>query len=513
AGGLWTWISPAMHNGEAFRKSIPALKQCQKGGIKEVFATLWGEDGAEAENKAQYLASPAIAINRYEEDGSTNSSKLKVGGQVTLLGEVFAESWLRTLGADEPNVGLPGTNVLYKTFQTVGIYGNLYAFSEYFWELGLHSDKEYKDEWYSTYEMEGETGYQNPDFIDKYKTNSKIGSSYILDYLNNKEVVSDGIVSGFDLGKGWIEVPNININSALDTGLFDYMNGLKNIVVPKKGVSEDIQSANGVAPIGIDDFANRINGNGGSGLNISYFNSFFLQDGKIYLNHVAENEADTYYNYDKTLISNVNTKLGGTETNKKVIIPSGGYNFTSIRGQLNSQMFDPMKLTLSRRLNLEDVVTYKTLDENGFSDYKSKKGLDRCFNWDVLKGVDIKPDPTDKEYIYISNGDIHITQSDNLDGKDVLIISRGNVIIDSPTNINIKGNILARGNIITKGGAIEITPDKAAATRLINNCSDPRLAEFFKVSSSGKPSSTVIETITKQNKTNISVVSRKELLN
>ncbi|MEG2973611.1 MAG: hypothetical protein RR898_09090 [Clostridium sp.] len=482
------------------------------------------EDGAETNSKAQYLASPSIAINKYEEDGSTNSSKLKVGGQVTLFGEVFAESWVRTVAADEKSEAPPGTKVLYKTFQTVGIYGNLYAFSEYFWELGLQSKKEYKDEWYSTYELIGDPELQKPDFIDKYKADSKIGSSYILDYLNNKEVTADGVIGGFDLGKGWLEVPNININSPIDKDLLNYMDILGADVKAKKDILEDIKSNDGVSPIGVEDFASRINGNGGSGLNISYFNSFFIQDGKIYLNYLNDHD-DPFYDYNMELINNVNAKLGGTESDKRVILPAieyrdeftgkkvEGYETVSLLGQLNNRIFDPIKVTLSRRLNLEDVVTYKTLDENGFSDYKSKKGLDRCFNWDVLKGVDIKSDPTDKEYIYISNGDIHITQSDNLDGKDVLIISRGNVIIDSPTNINIKGNILARGNIITKGGAIEITPDKAAATRLINNCSDPRLAEFFKVSSSGKPSSTVIETITKQNKTNISVVSRKELLN
>lgn len=47
AGGLWTWTSPAIHYGKAFRTGIPALLQCRKHGVREVLATMWFDDGGE----------------------------------------------------------------------------------------------------------------------------------------------------------------------------------------------------------------------------------------------------------------------------------------------------------------------------------------------------------------------------------------------------------------------------------------------------------------------------------
>lgn len=55
AGGLWTWVSPAMHYGQAFQNSIPALKQCRNKGVREVFVTMWGDDGAESSLMASLL--------------------------------------------------------------------------------------------------------------------------------------------------------------------------------------------------------------------------------------------------------------------------------------------------------------------------------------------------------------------------------------------------------------------------------------------------------------------------
>ncbi len=46
-GGVWTWNGVAVNYDKTFRTSVPALKACGEGKIDEIYATLWGDDGAE----------------------------------------------------------------------------------------------------------------------------------------------------------------------------------------------------------------------------------------------------------------------------------------------------------------------------------------------------------------------------------------------------------------------------------------------------------------------------------
>jgi hexosaminidase len=47
AGGVWTWNGIAPNYGKTFATTNAALEACKKEGIEEVFATMWGDDGAE----------------------------------------------------------------------------------------------------------------------------------------------------------------------------------------------------------------------------------------------------------------------------------------------------------------------------------------------------------------------------------------------------------------------------------------------------------------------------------
>jgi len=47
AGGIWTWTGPSADYKKTLETTIPALTQCRKQGIKQVFATTWGDDGGE----------------------------------------------------------------------------------------------------------------------------------------------------------------------------------------------------------------------------------------------------------------------------------------------------------------------------------------------------------------------------------------------------------------------------------------------------------------------------------
>lgn len=48
AGGLWTWVGPAPATDKMLRVALPALQKCAEHSIPAVFATAWGDDGAEA---------------------------------------------------------------------------------------------------------------------------------------------------------------------------------------------------------------------------------------------------------------------------------------------------------------------------------------------------------------------------------------------------------------------------------------------------------------------------------
>ncbi|MGI2293591.1 hypothetical protein [Paenibacillus sp. GXUN7292] len=47
AGGVWTWLGMCTHYSRTFRCSEAALATCKEEGIREVFITSWGDNGAE----------------------------------------------------------------------------------------------------------------------------------------------------------------------------------------------------------------------------------------------------------------------------------------------------------------------------------------------------------------------------------------------------------------------------------------------------------------------------------
>ncbi|MFQ3544030.1 beta-N-acetylhexosaminidase [Halobacillus rhizosphaerae] len=65
AGGLWTWNGNSVHYQKAFRTTHPALMACKKAGVKEVIATLWGDDGAETDPFTSLLGLQLYAEHGY----------------------------------------------------------------------------------------------------------------------------------------------------------------------------------------------------------------------------------------------------------------------------------------------------------------------------------------------------------------------------------------------------------------------------------------------------------------
>lgn len=47
AGGIWIWGNVVANYGRTMRSTRKAMKACEKYGVKDIFATIWGDDGAE----------------------------------------------------------------------------------------------------------------------------------------------------------------------------------------------------------------------------------------------------------------------------------------------------------------------------------------------------------------------------------------------------------------------------------------------------------------------------------
>lgn len=62
AGGIWNWNGISPNYGKAFRCTEVSLKECQRQGIQDVFATGWMDNGAETPLEAIYPGAAAFAF-------------------------------------------------------------------------------------------------------------------------------------------------------------------------------------------------------------------------------------------------------------------------------------------------------------------------------------------------------------------------------------------------------------------------------------------------------------------
>lgn len=68
AGGIWTWSGMAPQYNQTFRTTIPALSVCRAENIKNVFATVWGDDGGEVSSYTMLLGMQLYAEYNYNKD-------------------------------------------------------------------------------------------------------------------------------------------------------------------------------------------------------------------------------------------------------------------------------------------------------------------------------------------------------------------------------------------------------------------------------------------------------------
>ncbi len=68
AGGIWNWLGFAPNWFYSFHSAIPQLRACKANGIKDVFATTWGDEGAECPIDVTLLGMQLWAELGYAED-------------------------------------------------------------------------------------------------------------------------------------------------------------------------------------------------------------------------------------------------------------------------------------------------------------------------------------------------------------------------------------------------------------------------------------------------------------
>lgn len=74
AGGSWSWYGMIPYNRFTIESMIPALDACRKHRIKNVFMTLWGDDGAECSHFSQL---PSLFYLAEYAKGNTDEKKIK----------------------------------------------------------------------------------------------------------------------------------------------------------------------------------------------------------------------------------------------------------------------------------------------------------------------------------------------------------------------------------------------------------------------------------------------------
>ncbi len=74
AGGAWSWFGMIPYNRFSIESMVPALNACKKHGIRNVFMTMWGDDGAECSHFSQL---PSLFYLAEYAKGNTDEQKIR----------------------------------------------------------------------------------------------------------------------------------------------------------------------------------------------------------------------------------------------------------------------------------------------------------------------------------------------------------------------------------------------------------------------------------------------------
>jgi hexosaminidase len=125
AGGIWTWNGISPNYGLTFQTTNAALAACKETGVKEVFATMWGDNGAETNPLAGLAGMQLFAEHGYakEVDDSRLAERFSfcVGG--SMEGFLALNDLDETPGVSKDNLkeSHPSKFLLYQDVLT-GLY-------------------------------------------------------------------------------------------------------------------------------------------------------------------------------------------------------------------------------------------------------------------------------------------------------------------------------------------------------------------------------------------------------
>ncbi|WP_028543827.1 beta-N-acetylhexosaminidase [Paenibacillus taiwanensis] len=102
AGGIWTWGSISPNYGKTWENTNPALLACKAKGVKEVFATAWGDNGQETNLMTTLLGLQLFAEHGYT-SGDVDDNRLKERFR-TCTGQSFDDYWQLTYLDETPGV-------------------------------------------------------------------------------------------------------------------------------------------------------------------------------------------------------------------------------------------------------------------------------------------------------------------------------------------------------------------------------------------------------------------------
>lgn len=74
AGGLWTWTGVAPHNGFSMNITKCALESCREHGIRDVFLTMWGDNGGEC---SRFAVIPSLFYASQIARGETDEAVIR----------------------------------------------------------------------------------------------------------------------------------------------------------------------------------------------------------------------------------------------------------------------------------------------------------------------------------------------------------------------------------------------------------------------------------------------------
>ncbi|GAA0323697.1 beta-N-acetylhexosaminidase [Bacillus carboniphilus] len=170
AGGIWTWNGVTPHYKKTFATTNAALSACKSEGVKEVFATMWGDNGQETNVFSSLLGMQLYAEHGYskkvDQERLKNRFKFCTGGNYDSFFDLGILDLPHNVDDIQQEFGQPDNPSKYLLWQDimVGIF-----------------DKHVEGKNLSIFYSEAEELYQNhvelnPEWVELFKVNKALAA-------------------------------------------------------------------------------------------------------------------------------------------------------------------------------------------------------------------------------------------------------------------------------------------------------------------------------------------------